>query len=83
MTDQKTPETLADDALDQAAGGLGNFEIQDLMVDLPNAAGANPMDLKRGIDTAATGLPKGKRVHKPVAAVKGIDKSTPILADGL
>ncbi|MEM9098260.1 MAG: hypothetical protein AAGC79_07020 [Pseudomonadota bacterium] len=63
MTDQKTPETLADDALDQAAGGLGNFEIQDLMVELPNAAGANPMDLKRGIGRHAASKSSAKELN--------------------
>lgn len=66
MTDQTKPETIHDDDLDQAAGGLGNFEIQDLMVDLPNAA--------------ATGLPTGKRMHKPLTALKEVDKASPLLA---
>ena len=74
MTDQKKPETIHDDDLDQAAGGLGNFEIQDLMVELPNAAGANPMDLKRGIDTGATAQQQG------VTHLKRIDRATPLIA---
>lgn len=50
-----TPQELTDASLDDISGGPSHYKTPSVYIQevssLPAARGANPMDLKRGIDT--------------------------------